>query len=53
VRLVSNVRVRQVAEWRAAFGMPSFSLWTGELGVALFADAVLSDDPALLSLDVL
>ncbi|GAC1305095.1 MAG: hypothetical protein NVSMB19_16340 [Vulcanimicrobiaceae bacterium] len=43
----------QVAAWRRTFGMPSFSLWTGELGVALFIDAVLRDDPAVLTLDAM
>jgi hypothetical protein len=45
--------MRQVAEWRQTFGMPAFSLWTGELGVALYADALLRNDPALLTLDVM
>jgi hypothetical protein len=45
--------MRQTVEWHAAFGMPSVALWTGGLGVALFVDAVLADDPALLSLDKL
>ena len=45
--------IAQVAQWRRTFGMPAFSLWTGELGVALFVDAVLRNDPAVLTLDVL
>ncbi len=45
--------MRQVDAWRAEFGMPAFSLWTGDPGVALYVDAVLRNDPALLSLDTL
>lgn len=45
--------MRQADAWHADFGMPSVALWTGGLGVALFVDAVLSGDPALLSLDVM
>jgi hypothetical protein len=45
--------IRQVNAWRQEFGMPSFSLWTGDLGVALFVDAVLRNDPAVLTLDVM
>jgi len=45
--------MEQVAGWRATFGTPSFSLWTGELGVALYVDAVLNRDPRLLTLDSL
>jgi len=45
--------IRQVAAWRQEFGMPSFSLWTGELGVALYVDAVLRSDPSVLTLDVM
>ncbi len=43
--------MEQVTTWRETFGMPSFSLWTGELGVALYIDAVLRRDPRLLTLD--
>jgi hypothetical protein len=45
--------IRQVAAWRESFGMPAWSLWTGELGVAVFVDAVLRNDPAVLTLDAL
>lgn len=45
--------IRQVEQWREAFGMPTFSLWTGELGVAWYIDAVLRNEPALLTLDTL
>lgn len=45
--------MHQADAWRGEFGMPAFSFWTGELGVALFVDAVLRDDPRVLSLDVL
>lgn len=45
--------MEQVAAWRATFGMPSFSLRTGELGVALYIDAVLRRDPRVLTLDSL
>jgi len=44
--------IEQVEAWRGTFGMPTFSLWTGELGVALFVDAVLRRDPRVLTLDV-
>jgi hypothetical protein len=45
--------IRQVADWRQKFGVPSFSLWTGELGVALYVDAVLRKDADLVTLDVM
>lgn len=45
--------MEQVKAWRTTFGMPSFSVWTGELGVALHVDAVLRRDPRLLTLDSL
>jgi hypothetical protein len=45
--------IEQVNAWRQEFGMPSFSLWTGDLGVALYVDAVLRNDPAVLTLDVM
>jgi hypothetical protein len=45
--------IRQVSAWRREFGMPSFSLWTGDLGVALYVDAVLRNDPSVLTLDVM
>jgi hypothetical protein len=45
--------IRQVADWRQTFGMATFSLWTGELGVALYVDAVLRKDAAVLTLDVM
>ena len=45
--------IRQLNAWRQEFGMPSFSLWTGDLGVALYVDAVLRNDPAVLTLDVM
>lgn len=45
--------MRQVDDWRAAFNMPAYSLWTGELGVALFAGGVLRKDASVLALDVL
>jgi hypothetical protein len=44
--------IQQVYEWRAEFGMPSASLWTGDLGVAAFVDAVIRNDPRILSHDV-
>jgi len=45
--------ILQVEAWRARFGMPANSLWTGEMGVAVFVDAVLRDDPEVLTLDVI
>lgn len=45
--------IAQVAAWRETFGMPAFSLWTGELGVAVYVDAVLRNDPALLTWDAM
>jgi len=45
--------MRQVRAWRLQFGMPSFSLWSGEIGVALFVDGVLRRDPRVLALDTL
>ena len=45
--------IRQVQAWRQQFGMPSFSLWSGEIGVALFVDGVLRRDPNVLALDTL
>ncbi len=45
--------IAQAAEWRARFGMPSYSLWTGEIGVALFVDGVLREDAAVFALDVM
>jgi len=45
--------IRQVAQWRETFGMPSWSLWTGDLGVAVFVDAILRNDPAVLTLDAI
>lgn len=41
--------MQQVRSWRAEFGMPSASLWTGDLGVALYVDAVIRNDPRILS----
>lgn len=43
--------IRQIDIWRNQFGVPSFSLWTGEIGVALFANSVLRRDAAVLALD--
>ncbi len=43
--------IQQVYQWRAEFGMPSASLWTGDLGVATFVDAVIRNDPRILSHD--
>ncbi len=45
--------IDHVERWRVAFGMPSASLWTGDMGVALFVDAVLRQDPAIPSMDAL
>jgi lantibiotic modifying enzyme len=45
--------IGQVSNWRHTFGVPSFSLWTGELGVALYVDAVRRKDADLLTLDVM
>ncbi len=44
--------IEQVRAWRVEFGMPSASLWTGDMGVAVYVDAVLRNDPRILSLDV-
>ena len=44
--------IHQVQAWRAQFGRPSASFWTGEIGVALYVDAVLRNDPRMLSIDV-
>lgn len=44
--------IQQVYRWRAEFGMPSASLWTGDLGVASFVDAVIRNDSRMLSHDV-
>ncbi len=44
--------IRQCHGWRQTFGMPSASLWTGDLGVALYVDAVLRNDPRMLSYDL-
>jgi hypothetical protein len=43
--------IGQVTQWRRTFQMPAFS--QGELGVALYVDAVLHNDPALLTLDMM
>lgn len=43
--------MHQCDAWRETFGMPSASLWTGDLGVALYVDAVLRQDPRMLSYD--
>lgn len=40
--------MQQVYAWRAEFGMPSASLWTGDLGVATYVDAVIRNDPRML-----
>ena len=45
--------MQQVQQWREQFGMPSSSLWTGEIGAALFVDGVLRTDPAALAVDAL
>ena len=44
--------MQQCYAWRETFGMPSASLWSGDLGVALYVDAVLRNDPRKLSYDV-
>jgi hypothetical protein len=44
--------MHQCHAWRTTFGMPSASLWTGDLGVALYVDAVLRNDSRMLSYDV-
>jgi hypothetical protein len=44
--------MQQCYAWREAFGMPSASRWTGDLGVALYVDAVLRDDSRMLSYDI-
>jgi hypothetical protein len=41
--------MQQCRAWRERFGMPSASLWTGDLGVAVYVDAVLRNDPRILS----
>ena len=43
--------IAQTGAWRIKYGMPSASLWTGDLGVALYIDAVLRQDPRILSHD--
>lgn len=45
--------IRQIKAWRLQFGMPSFSLWTGEIGAALFVESVMRRDPSVLALDTL
>ncbi len=45
--------MEQCCAWRETFGMPSASLWTGDLGVALYVDAVLRNDPRMLSYDTM
>jgi hypothetical protein len=45
--------IDQVAIFRERFGMPAYSLWNGDIGVALLVDSVLRRDPAVLALDVL
>jgi len=45
--------IKQVALWREMFSKPAFSLWTDELGVALFVDALLRNDPSILTLDAM
>ncbi|MFN2449118.1 MAG: LanC-like protein [Candidatus Baltobacteraceae bacterium] len=45
--------IEQAARWRVEFGMRSYSLWTGELGVAAFADSVLRHDAAFPALELL
>jgi lantibiotic modifying enzyme len=45
--------IGQVDDWRRRFGMPAFSLWSGEIGIALFVDSILRKDPAVLAMDVL
>ncbi|HVA28341.1 MAG TPA: LanC-like protein [Candidatus Baltobacteraceae bacterium] len=44
--------IAQTHAWRSEFGLPSASLWTGDLGVAVYVDAVLRNDPRVLSHDV-
>ncbi len=44
--------MQQCRGWRQTHGMPSASLWTGDLGVALYVDAVLRNDPHILSYDI-
>jgi lantibiotic modifying enzyme len=45
--------IGQAAAWERESGMRSASLMTGEIGVALFADAVLRNDARLLSIDAM
>lgn len=45
--------MRQVVAWRAEFEMPASALWTGDVGVAVYLDAVLRRDPAILGLDTM
>ena len=45
--------IEQTPRWVRESGMHSASLMTGETGVALFIDAVLRNDAALLSIDTM
>jgi hypothetical protein len=44
--------MQQCYGWRQTHGIASASLWTGDLGVALYVDAVLRNDPHMLSYDI-
>ena len=44
--------VEQVARHRAALGQGRYTLWTGDLGVALFVQACLNVDAAFPTIDM-
>lgn len=45
--------IAQTDRWREHYGMPAYSLFTGEIGVALFVQGVIDGDPSVLGLETL
>lgn len=52
-RAFAMVAIDQVRESRAALGRGRYSLWTGDIGTALFLHGCVTDDPAFPTIDVL